>query len=323
MNHAVRKKILAPGKLILIGEYAVLDGSPAVVMAVDRYASLSVHDNEISDAGGLVPFARRETARIFKMEAEPLNYVADSSDFYFEGSKLGLGGSAAVTVAAVASLFSESGFDLEDGSLRNKMWPVAKAIHDRFQDEPGSGLDICASIFGGVTAMRTSGGPIPDFNTWRFPERAEMAFVWTGSPSSTPILVRKVRQLEKSKPSEYRRIITEMSEVADKFITEGENDPQLAMKSVTRYASLMDELGRVSGTPIVTDAMNHIIKIAVDCGGAAKPSGAGGGDFVIAFFSQKIDKSRFLEEIKKQGYNPAAISLSKKGIHESIVSNKD
>ena len=32
----------APGKVILSGEYAVLDGAPAVVMAVDRRARVSV-----------------------------------------------------------------------------------------------------------------------------------------------------------------------------------------------------------------------------------------------------------------------------------------
>ena len=28
--------VLAPGKLVLVGEYAVLDGAPAIVAAVDR-----------------------------------------------------------------------------------------------------------------------------------------------------------------------------------------------------------------------------------------------------------------------------------------------
>ena len=35
---AVQMIATAPGKLILTGEYAVLDGAPAVVVAVDRRA---------------------------------------------------------------------------------------------------------------------------------------------------------------------------------------------------------------------------------------------------------------------------------------------
>jgi len=29
---------LAPAKLVILGEYAVLDGAPALVQAIDRYA---------------------------------------------------------------------------------------------------------------------------------------------------------------------------------------------------------------------------------------------------------------------------------------------
>ena len=32
----------APGKLFLLGEYAVLDGCPAVVAAVDRYVTVGL-----------------------------------------------------------------------------------------------------------------------------------------------------------------------------------------------------------------------------------------------------------------------------------------
>ena len=32
----------APGKLVALGEYVVLDGAPAVVLAIDRYAEASI-----------------------------------------------------------------------------------------------------------------------------------------------------------------------------------------------------------------------------------------------------------------------------------------
>jgi mevalonate kinase len=32
----------APGKLVALGEYAVLDGAPAVVLALDRYAEARI-----------------------------------------------------------------------------------------------------------------------------------------------------------------------------------------------------------------------------------------------------------------------------------------
>ena len=32
----------APGKLVVLGEYAVLDGAPALVIAVDRYCTANI-----------------------------------------------------------------------------------------------------------------------------------------------------------------------------------------------------------------------------------------------------------------------------------------
>ena len=36
----------APGKLVALGEYAVLDGAPAVVLALDRYAEVSIEPSD-------------------------------------------------------------------------------------------------------------------------------------------------------------------------------------------------------------------------------------------------------------------------------------
>ena len=36
MKSSVESKILAPGKVVLAGEYAVLDGCPSIVLSIDR-----------------------------------------------------------------------------------------------------------------------------------------------------------------------------------------------------------------------------------------------------------------------------------------------
>ena len=38
----------APGKLVALGEYAVLDGAPAVVLALDRYAEVAIADSGVN-----------------------------------------------------------------------------------------------------------------------------------------------------------------------------------------------------------------------------------------------------------------------------------
>ena len=40
-------RIAAPGKIVLWGEYAVLAEAPAAVLALDRYAEVSLSPNEL------------------------------------------------------------------------------------------------------------------------------------------------------------------------------------------------------------------------------------------------------------------------------------
>ncbi len=95
----------APGKLLLTGEYAVLEGAPALVVAVNR----RVVARRRSGATGSSPFliaVADELARRFGGDhpatRAAFEIVVDSSEFFVGSAKIGLGSSAAVTVAATA-----------------------------------------------------------------------------------------------------------------------------------------------------------------------------------------------------------------------------
>jgi phosphomevalonate kinase len=96
----------APGKLILTGEYAVLDGATAVVIAVDRRV-VARRVPEAQPSPFLAAVAEQLAAR-FGAESPAATtaraIAVDSSACYAAegGMKLGLGSSAAVTVAAAA-----------------------------------------------------------------------------------------------------------------------------------------------------------------------------------------------------------------------------
>jgi len=103
----------APGKLILTGEYAVLDGAPALVVAVNRRVTARRRTGPYGSSPFLVAVAE-EIARAYGKDsaaaAAALDVVVDSSSFFLGNTKLGLGSSAAVTVAATAlALASASG----------------------------------------------------------------------------------------------------------------------------------------------------------------------------------------------------------------------
>src|SRR3954465_8219320 len=95
----------APGKLILTGEYAVLDGAPALVIAVNRRVLAARRRAPRGSSPFLVAvadeIARRHGADHPATRAA-MEITVDSSAFYLGDQKLGLGSSAAVTVAATA-----------------------------------------------------------------------------------------------------------------------------------------------------------------------------------------------------------------------------
>ena len=52
-------------------------------------------------------------------------------------------------------------------------------------------------------------------------------------------------------------------------------------------------MSREAGVSYLTPNIEAIVAMAVECNGAAKPSGAGGGDCVVAFFDSPENQQRF------------------------------
>src|SRR5262249_44534626 len=115
MMTANETTVSAPGKVILIGEYAVLHGHPAVVAAVDRRVT-----------GRFVPGGAPATALVKHVVETVRAYLLedggtppdgapelDSRALSSEAGKLGLGSSAAVAAAGVGAMLEASGCDLE------------------------------------------------------------------------------------------------------------------------------------------------------------------------------------------------------------------
>lgn len=284
------ERISAPGKVFLAGEYAVLDGHPALVAGIDRWMHASV-DRIVR----IVRFVHRPSGVSWEPPAPPpqqLRFAARAAtlagaqdldlvfedDFSVEGVKIGLGGSAAACVLTVRAARPQASDE--------EVLAIAAAAHWAEQGGQGSGADVAACALGGVLEVRSH---IP----WRSPEEVmalppaqirpslsvrrvavpadlRLLIAFTGKPADTRALIGSVRREPagmEAIASACRQLIAAL-EVADR---------KSALEAVRAGAQAMKDLG------VVTHELARVSALADEAGAAAKPSGAGGGDCAVVF----------------------------------------
>ncbi len=304
----------APGKLFLLGEYAVLDGAPALLTAVDRRVSVTVtasdddrwrlrtpgldtHETVLGQHGELPPglgVGSRERLRVFDAvrtlvpSNAPLAISIDSTAFFStENSlnKLGLGSSAAVATALTSALLAAQ--DTEPGSDPERTRAVATEAHRAAQGGSGSGGDVAASSYGGLIAYTLGSTPTP--LSW--PEELTIMVVVTGTGSSTIDLVASVADFARREESRYRDDIDRLAGLARQ--TEGAlRSPHAFLDLADDYFDALVTLDEHSGAGIVSGYHRRLHSLAAGFGAVFKTSGAGGGDVGLAFVptGKAVDK---------------------------------
>lgn len=310
--------VTAPGKLFLLGEYAVLDGAPALLTAVDRrvqvrasassdlYWHLRAPDLGLSHvrlaADGTLPAGLDDDTRaklaVFDavraqiadgrdtLPLPALDIEIDSGDFAHDGHKLGLGSSAAVAAALTGTLARLAGLPLDRAAVAAN----AIAAHRRAQNGTGSGGDVAASVYGGLISYRQEHAPTP----LQWPPGLVGMAVITGQGARTPDLVARVRAYEKRDHYGYRSDISRLSMLADmaqQALTTAPRFLQLARE----YHEALVALDRHAHAGIVTQRHNELHALAARHGAVFKTSGAGGGDVGLAFARSEQD-ARALQE---------------------------
>lgn len=285
---------IAPGKAILCGEYAVLEGAPAVAVAVDRFARARFGEGQSS------PFIAYARSKVEELTGKRFPQLAvDSSALYDHEKKLGLGSSAAVTVATVGLLWSAAGAPKDP----KRIFDIAANAHALAQGTPGSGIDVAVSTWGG-TIIFEMGGNVREID---LPQDLKLTFVWTGKSASTAELI------EKTAPHKDSPEMGRLKELAQKF-SESISDASALVKIANEYGDAMGALGDKAGATIVTPELRKIAEIARAHGGAGKPSGAGGGDLGVAFTLGEEQTARLRTALGEAGLTVLPLSAPAPGL---------
>ncbi len=296
----------APGKLFLLGEYAVLHGGLALVAAVDRYVEAVVrNDRDGYKIIGATLDARLPVRVLDVAErAELLDKLTVDVSAVFEGEeKLGFGSSAASCVAILRAARP----DLADGAV----FAIADHAHRLHQNGRGSGADVAAATFGGLLAYRIAAewaeypwiGEPPRFAV---AEPVELPFdirieaFWLGQPASSSELSGQVaKQVHRPDVRATLSSIAATASLGIDACVAGQAADFLA--ALDSGDALMERLGEQTAAPIVIDGHKTLRTLAKEFGFVAKPSGAGGGDFSIVAGSKSGRWLRFTTEAAAAG----------------------
>ncbi|WP_437496317.1 hypothetical protein [Sorangium sp. So ce1099] len=327
--------VRAPGKLVLSGAYAVLEGAPALVAAVDRYviadparpADLVTEEVQAAiDAGALdraVWFdaaALRSTAPTAPAAGPP----APAAPPLEASRKLGLGSSAAILVATLAARAAARGSTMATAAAAaaavgqpmpawdtRALFLDALAAHRRAQGG-GSGVDVAASVYGGVLCCQLGPGGELAVTPHALPGRLAVEVFASDASARTSDMLERVRALAASAPEAHRALLGAAAEGARAAVAAA--DVRALVAALDRQVDALAELGERAGAPIVTPALRRLRPAAAAEGASLAPSGAGGGDVSI-FVGAAPPSAAFLEAARASGLERVSMSLGAPGVH--------
>jgi phosphomevalonate kinase len=290
----------APGKLVISGAYAVLEGAPALVTAVDRWV--------LADASRP---AERVTPEVAAAIGDAPAPWFDANALREGTEKLGLGSSAAILVASLAARELAARGPLADEELAELVFAPALAAHAKAQGG-GSGVDVAAAARGGTLSYRLA-LTAPAVTRVDLPSAIVIETWWSGRAATTSDFVRRVRELRARDAESYQDLMgaqRDASERAERAVLKADAAGLLGALHGQRAA--LAALGRSASVPIVTPEAERLAKAAAPA--VVLPAGAGGGDMLL-HLGFEPSSAPFRALAAELGHRLIPLALGARGVH--------
>lgn len=345
-------RVSAPGKMVLLGEYAVLFGAPAVVAAVNRRAAVELQPSSTAYWTAAAPGLFEQPAR-FDIDEDgtprwldegdrehftlvdsllrglakhslvdmktlgPLEMVLDTQAFFETTAdgreKLGLGSSAALTVGLTTALAVHSG--------GRKVVPGESGLqtvielHREMQGGRGSGVDVAASLHGGLIRFQLESRARATVSPVVCPEALHWKAFWTGTSASTGSFLERLQERREQSPALVDEVIDRLGAITRIGVDALETrDTAAFLGAVDLFWTALGDLGAAIEMPIVSEPHLRLRVLAENCGVSYKPSGAGGGDLGIGFAAEPQSLARLSETVHDAGFSVLDLDIADRGV---------
>jgi len=264
----------ANGKVVLLGEHAVVYGVPAIAAGIERGVEARA---ELSGASTLCVGELRATAdddselgRGFRALLQALGAPPVAVEATLElppGS--GLGASAALGVAIARAVISAA----EQDSSAARVLSAAAAWEGIYHGNP-SGIDAAAAAHDGCIWFEKGAGMQP----LALARDLALAIGLAGAPASTKAMVESVARLRERRPAVVDKALEGIRALVNNARLCLESGDLPGLGSLMNYNQML-----LSGLFVSTEGIERCCALSREAGAlGAKLTGAGGGGAVLA-----------------------------------------
>lgn len=294
--------VSVPGKLMLLGEHAVVYNHPCLVTAVDQRMRATVETLDSLDfqleavdvnvTGYRKPLSQLgvgdipKGAKFVEIALKNINdkyplktglKITTTSEF---SSQFGFGSSSASTVCTVKALSELLGLNLSNKEIFDLSYKTVLDIQGK-----GSGFDVVAAVYGGILYFVTGGKVIEPLDIKSLP----LIVGYSRVKADTVTLMNQVKASFANRQDRLTQIYNNIEKLvnqAKKTLVAG--DLRIFGELMNKNQEYLKELG------VSIEKLDSMIAGALDAGAyGAKLSGAGGGDCMIVVASD--DKKSLIE----------------------------
>jgi len=312
----------APGKLMLLGEHAVVYNHPCLVTAVGQRMRATIRRldkpwffleaEDVNVKGYQKPLKELGKGEIPKgamfVEIAVRNFlkqhailsglrITTKSEF---SSQFGFGSSSASTVCTVKALSEIFDIKLSSKEIFDICYKTVLDIQGK-----GSGFDVAAAIYGGTLYFVTGGKVIEPLKIDSLP----LVVGYSGIKADTVTLINKVAQKAQKYPEVIENIYIQIEKIVERA------KKAILNRDWPTIGELMDfNQGYLESLGVSIKKLEEMIYAAREAGAyGAKLSGAGGGDCMIALAAND-KKDTVVQGIKRADGEVIDVKVNVEGV---------